>query len=68
MCRPRPKAARASGKKLSDVVKMQGKDAKSTTLKLPDSVKNWVGDFLPAQVYDTWMELEKKTPRGDLNL
>ncbi len=61
-------AARKSGKKLADVVKMDGKTPKSTTLKLPDSVKNWVGDFLPMQVYDTWMELEKGKPRGDLEL
>lgn len=62
------KAARASGKKVADVVKMEGKTPKSTSLTLPANVKNWVGDFLPMQVYDTWMELEKKTPRGDLNL
>ncbi|MFN7926032.1 MAG: MBL fold metallo-hydrolase [Bryobacteraceae bacterium] len=62
------KAARASGKKLSDVVKMEKGQPKSTTLTLPASVKNWVGDFLPAQVYDTWMELENKKPRGDLKL
>ncbi len=62
------KAARKSGKKLDQVVTtVDGKRTKAN-VTLPDSVKNWVGDFFPDQVYDTWMELEKKTPRGDLKL
>jgi glyoxylase-like metal-dependent hydrolase (beta-lactamase superfamily II) len=62
-------AARKSGKKLADVVTLDEKKApKSTTLKLPDSVKNWVGDFFPMQVFDTWKEQESGKPRGDLTL
>ncbi|MCC6586713.1 MAG: MBL fold metallo-hydrolase [Bryobacterales bacterium] len=61
-------AARKSGKKLEQVVTMKDKKPTASSLKLPDSVKNWVGDFFPAQVYDTWMELEKGAPRGSLKL
>ncbi len=37
-----------------------------TTLAMPASVKNWVGDFLPAQVKDTYEEITQKKPHGDL--
>jgi cyclase len=37
-----------------------------TTLAIPGSVKNWVGDFLPAQVKDTYEEITQKKPHGDL--
>ena len=56
-----------SGKKLTDLVKMDGKKVVSTSVKLPDSVKNWVGDFLPAQVKDVYGELTEKKPAGVLN-
>jgi len=60
--------ARKSGKKLSDVVvTVNGKRTKAN-IELPASVKNWVGDFFPDQVYDTWMEMDKGKPRGDLTL
>jgi glyoxylase-like metal-dependent hydrolase (beta-lactamase superfamily II) len=62
------KAAKASGKKLDQIVTMKDGKPVGTTLKLNDAVKNWVGDFLPAQVYDTWMEVEKGQPRGALKL
>jgi cyclase len=61
-------AARKSGKKLEEVVTMKNGQPDKTSLKLPASVKNWVGDFFPAQVFDTWKELEAGKPRGDLNL
>ena len=62
------KAARKSGKKLEDVVTMKdGKPAKAN-VTLPAAVKNWVGDFFAAQVFDTWKELEAGKPRGDLTL
>ncbi len=60
------------GKKLTDVI---GSDSKavfgnsvpaSTSITLPDGVKNWVGDFLPAQVKDTYEEISQKKPHGDL--
>ena len=62
------KAARKSGKKLEDVVTMKDGKPVSTSLTLPAGVKNWVGDFFPLQVFDTWKELEAGKPRGDLNL
>ena len=37
-----------------------------TTLAMPASVKNWAGDFLPAQVKDTYEEITQKKPHGDL--
>ena len=37
-----------------------------TTVSLPADVKNWVGDFLPAQVKDTYEEITQKKPHGDL--
>ena len=46
---------------------MKGKEAASTNVKLPDSVKNWVGDFLPAQVKDVYGELTEKKPAGVIN-
>ncbi len=60
-------AAIKSGKKLNDLVKMDGKKVVSTTVKLPDSSKNWVGEYLPAQVKDTFGELTQKKPAGELN-
>jgi len=62
------RAAKRSGKKLSDVVTMKDKQPSATSLKLPDSVKNWVGDFFPAQVHDAWLEMEQKKARGDIKL
>ena len=62
------KAARASGKKLDQVVTMKDKKPAATSIKLPGAVKNWVGDFFPAQVYDAWNEIEKGQPRGSLTL
>ena len=38
----------------------------STSITLPDNVKNWVGTFLPAQVKDTYEEISQKKPHGDL--
>ena len=60
-------AAIKSGKKLNDLVTMKGKDAASTNVKLPENVKNWVGDFLPAQVKDVYGELTEKKPAGVIN-
>jgi glyoxylase-like metal-dependent hydrolase (beta-lactamase superfamily II) len=37
-----------------------------TNLTLPDSVKNWIGPSLPAQIRDTWEEIVQKKPRGDI--
>jgi glyoxylase-like metal-dependent hydrolase (beta-lactamase superfamily II) len=48
------------GKKLEELVQMKNGQPASTTVKLPDSVKNWVGQFLPGQVSDTYTQLTKK--------
>ena len=54
-----------SGKKLDDIVKTEnGKQV--TSIQLPDSVKNWVGPSLAAQVKDTYNEIAAHKPAGDL--
>src|SRR5579863_5938614 len=53
------------GKKLEDIVKMDGTKLVSTSIKLSDSVKNWVGDGLPAQVKDAYDEITQHKPTGD---
>ena len=60
------KKAIADGKKLEDLVTMEGGQAKSASLTLPDNVKNWVGDFYATQVKDTYEEISQKKPHGDL--
>ncbi len=60
--------AQKAGKKVEDLVTMKGGKATATSVKLPDSVKNWVGDFMPDQVRDTFEELKQGKPRGDLKL
>jgi cyclase len=44
------------GKKPADLAKLQ----------LPDSVKNWVGDGLAAQVKDTYEEITQGKPHGEI--
>ncbi|MCC6345387.1 MAG: MBL fold metallo-hydrolase [Bryobacterales bacterium] len=58
--------AMKSGKKLNDLVTMKGGAPVATALKLPDSVKNWVGPFLPVQVKDTFEEISQGKPHGDI--
>jgi hypothetical protein len=59
-------AAANSGKKLDDIVKKDGTKLVSTSIKLPDSVKNWVGPDFPQQVTDTYNEITQHKPAGDL--
>ena len=60
------------GKKLQDVVSSETKFMygnqvpASTSITLPDNVKNWVGPFLALQVKDTYEEISQKKPHGDL--
>lgn len=61
-------AAQKSGKKVEDIVTMKGNKATTTSITLPTSVKNWVGNGLPDQVRDTYEELKQKKARGDLKL
>jgi|SRR5579871_545997 len=59
-------AAVKQGKKLDDIVKKDGNKLTSTTIQLPDSVKNWVGDGLADQVRDTYEEITQHKPHGDI--
>ena len=59
-------AAIKDGKKVDDVVKMDGTKLVSTSIRLPDNVHNWVGPSLPAQVRDAYQEIAQHKPVGDL--
>lgn len=59
-------AAVSSGKKLEDVVTMKGDQPTASSIKLPDEVKHWVGNFFPAQARDAYQEVAQKKPAGDL--
>jgi glyoxylase-like metal-dependent hydrolase (beta-lactamase superfamily II) len=57
-----------SGKKLEDLVTLKDGRPVATSAKLPEKVRRWVGDFFPAQIFDAYVEKQRKTPRGDLSL
>ena len=59
-------AAITEGKPLDEIVKKEGDRPVSTSVKLPDSVKNWVGDGLAAQVQDAYNEIKAGQPTGAL--
>ena len=59
-------AAIAGGKSLDDIVKRDGEKLISTSIELPDSVKNWVGPSLSSQVRDAYEEISQKKPHGDV--
>jgi len=56
----------SQGKKLPEIVKMDGEKVVSTTIQLPDSVKNWVGSGFPGQVKSTYDEITQKKPIGEI--
>ncbi len=56
----------AAGKTLTDLVTLKDGQAVATRLNLPSAVDNWVGEFLPTQVKDTFEELSTGKPHGDL--
>ena len=56
----------AEKKTLADLVTMKGEKPVATSIKLPDSVKNWVGDSLPLQVTHAYNEITSKKPVGEL--
>ncbi|MEX2261438.1 MAG: MBL fold metallo-hydrolase [Bryobacteraceae bacterium] len=60
------KQAIAQGKKLGDLVKMDGDKAVSTTVKLSPAVQNWVGQGLPNQVRDAYEEITQGKPHGEI--
>jgi glyoxylase-like metal-dependent hydrolase (beta-lactamase superfamily II) len=59
-------AAAKSGKKLEDVVTMEGDRASATSIQLPDSVKHWVGGSLPVQVQHAFREVVEGKPQGEI--
>ena len=56
------------GKKLDDLVTMKDGRPVATTVKLPDTVKNYVGQYLAMQVRDAYEEIRQGKPRGDLDI
>lgn len=54
------------GRSLPELVTMENGQPASTTVKLPDSVKKWVGPFFPTQVKDAFEEASSGKPHGDL--
>ena len=59
-------AAVRAKKPLSDLVKMEGDRAVSTTVQLSGSVRNWVGDSFPGQVKMTYDEITQGKPIGEI--
>ena len=49
-----------------DTAIKSGKKLEGLTVTLPDSVKNWNGKSLKAQIKDTYEEITQKKPHGDL--
>jgi len=60
------KSAVGQGKKLSDLVEMKDNRPVKTSVQLPESVKNWVGPSLAAQVKDTFEEISQGKPHGEI--
>lgn len=54
------------GKKLEEMVRMDGGKPVSASLQLPDTVRNWVGDGFGTQVKDAWEEISQKKAHGDI--
>jgi glyoxylase-like metal-dependent hydrolase (beta-lactamase superfamily II) len=54
-----------NGKKIDDLVKTEGA-RQVAQVQLPESVKNWVGPSLAAQVKDAYNEITNKKASGDL--
>ncbi len=68
------RAAVKSGKTLDELVTRDGDRRINTSIRLPESVKNWVGDdflwnpsvSLPAQVEAVYMEMTVGKPHGEI--
>ena len=54
------------GKKVDEIVKFEGKAAKSTTIQVSEASRKWVGDGFAGQVAKVYQELSEKKPAGDL--
>ena len=55
-----------SGKKLEDIVTLRNGAPAATSVRLPQSVQNWVGPSLPVQVKATYDEITQGKPAGAL--
>jgi len=62
----RVKAEIGRSRKLADLVEMDGDKPVKTSLRMPESVHNWVGPSLPAQVRDAFEEIAQKKPHGEI--
>src|SRR5262249_1063835 len=56
----------AQNRKLEDILKKEGPKMVSTSIHLPENVKNWVGDGLANQVKDAYEELTQGKPHGEI--
>jgi glyoxylase-like metal-dependent hydrolase (beta-lactamase superfamily II) len=54
------------GRTLNELVTFKDKQPIATTIRVPDSVKNWVGPSFAAQVRDAFEEITTGKPHGDL--
>jgi glyoxylase-like metal-dependent hydrolase (beta-lactamase superfamily II) len=60
------KTAIAGGKKLADLVTMQGRVPTNPKIKLSAAVQPWVGKYFAYQVKDTFEEISQRKPHGEI--
>lgn len=58
--------ASAKGRRLAEIVQFQDGKPVATSLRLPDTVKQWIGPSLPMQVRDAYEEVTRATPHGSI--
>ena len=56
-----------SGKTLEDLVVKDGDKLTGARIQLPESVKNWVGDFFPGQIEVVYKEITLGKPHGEIS-
>jgi cyclase len=56
-----------SGKALEDLVVKDGDKLTGAKIQLPESVKNWVGDFFPGQIEVVYKEITLGKPHGEIS-
>ncbi|MCS6952194.1 MAG: hypothetical protein RMK57_09600 [Bryobacterales bacterium] len=54
------------GRKLEDLVTLKEGRPVATSVQLSESVRNWVGNSLPAQVRDAYEEITQGKPHGEI--
>ncbi len=59
-------SAVSEGKTLEQIVTMRDGSPATTTIRLPESVKNWTGGSLPAQVSHMYEEIAQGRPYGEI--